>query len=89
MDALPVTEETGLPYTSKVTATDAIGNDVGVMHACGHDIHMSVWTGTANLLAGISGLHSAKFTPDYGLTIRIGVKAMSRAVLDLLENPGE
>lgn len=50
MDALPVTEETGLPYASEVKAKDIDGNDVGVMHACGHDIHMSVWTGTAKVL---------------------------------------
>src|SRR5262249_12254010 len=40
MDALPVIEQTGLPYASKVRARDRQGNDVGVMHACGHDMHM-------------------------------------------------
>src|SRR5262249_38102200 len=38
MDALPVEEKTGLPYASKVRARDKDGNDVGVMHACGHDM---------------------------------------------------
>src|SRR5439155_3314149 len=50
MDALPVVEHTGLPYASKVRARDRYGNDVGVMHACGHDMHMTVWTGTARVL---------------------------------------
>src|SRR4051795_12708931 len=41
MDALPVKEATGLPYASKVTATDAGDNEVPVMHACGHDMHVA------------------------------------------------
>jgi amidohydrolase len=51
MDALPVTEETGLPYASKARAHDKTGREVGVMHACGHDIHMSSFIGTARWLA--------------------------------------
>jgi hippurate hydrolase len=51
LDALPVEEKTGLPYASKVTATDPEGKTVPVMHACGHDMHMSVWVGVATLLA--------------------------------------
>ncbi len=51
MDALPVVEETGLAYASKVTARDKSGREVGVMHACGHDIHMSSFIGTARWLA--------------------------------------
>jgi hippurate hydrolase len=50
MDALPVEEQTGLPYASKVRARDKNGNDVGVMHACGHDMHMTCWVGTARVL---------------------------------------
>jgi amidohydrolase len=50
LDALPVEEKTGLPYASKVTTTEG-GQKVGVMHACGHDMHMTVWTGTATMLA--------------------------------------
>jgi hippurate hydrolase len=53
MDALPVVEKTGLPYASKVRARDKAGNDVGVMHACGHDMHMTCWTGTARVLTSI------------------------------------
>lgn len=47
MDALPLVEDTGLPYSSTVKTEDEAGNTVGVMHACGHDIHMSVLIGTA------------------------------------------
>ncbi|HUR53874.1 MAG TPA: amidohydrolase [Gemmataceae bacterium] len=51
MDGLPVTEQTGLPYASKVRMKDRSGTEVGVMHACGHDIHMSCWVGTGRVLA--------------------------------------
>ena len=50
MDALPVQEETGLPYASKVTAKAEDGKDVPVMHACGHDVHVSAFIGTARAL---------------------------------------
>jgi amidohydrolase len=50
MDALPVEEETGLPYASKVTAKNDEGKDVHVMHACGHDAHISAFIGTARAL---------------------------------------
>jgi amidohydrolase len=52
MDALPIVEETGLPYASHVHSKNADGQDVGVMHACGHDIHTTVLLGVArNLVA--------------------------------------
>jgi hippurate hydrolase len=52
MDALPVLEQTGLSYASKVTQKDAVTGDlVPVMHACGHDVHMASWIGTATILA--------------------------------------
>jgi amidohydrolase len=51
MDALPIVENTGLPYASHVKASRAGGGEVGVMHACGHDLHMTVFLGTARLLA--------------------------------------
>lgn len=50
MDALPVTERTGLPYASTVRATDAQGREVGVMHACGHDLHTTCLIGAAQVL---------------------------------------
>jgi amidohydrolase len=51
LDALPVEEKTGLPYASTVRTKDDKGADVGVMHACGHDIHMASWMGTARIMA--------------------------------------
>lgn len=51
MDALPVTEETGLDYASRVTVESDGGANVGVMHACGHDIHMANLIGVARYLA--------------------------------------
>jgi len=53
MDALPVQEKTGLDFASTKTTKDQNGEDVPVMHACGHDIHMSVWTGTIHTLAAL------------------------------------
>src|SRR3989440_1465452 len=50
LDALPVEEDTGLPYASKVTAKADNGREVHVMHACGHDAHMSAFIGTARAL---------------------------------------
>lgn len=54
LDALPIRENTGLPYSSKVTVKRA-GGEVGVMHACGHDLHMTVFLGTAKMLAESKG----------------------------------
>ncbi len=51
LDGLPVQEQTGLPYASKVTTKDEAGKDVPVMHACGHDMHMTSLVGTARVLA--------------------------------------
>src|SRR4051812_48876911 len=51
MDALPVKEATGLPYASTTTATDPDGNEVPVMHACGHDMHVAWLAGVTALLA--------------------------------------
>ncbi len=50
-DALPVEEKTGLAYASHVRTKDDSGADVPVMHACGHDIHMASWIGTARIMA--------------------------------------
>ena len=52
MDALPVTEETGYSFKS-TTKTQYLGKEVGVMHACGHDIHTSVQLGVASVLAAL------------------------------------
>ncbi|PYQ00545.1 MAG: amidohydrolase, partial [Acidobacteria bacterium] len=52
MDALPVTEQTDLPFASKVRATYQ-GQEVGVMHACGHVVHTAVQLGVAAVLAAV------------------------------------
>lgn len=53
MDALPLAEQTGLPYASKVRATTREGAETAVMHACGHDTHMTTWVGAARRLAAM------------------------------------
>jgi amidohydrolase len=53
MDALPVEEETGLTYASKVTAKNEEGKDVHVMHACGHDAHIAAFVGTVRALQSL------------------------------------
>ncbi len=51
LDGLPVREIGSVPYISKTTTKDDAGNDVSVMHACGHDMHMTCWIGAARALA--------------------------------------
>jgi hippurate hydrolase len=51
MDALPIAEQTGLPYAAPVLGTSADGQPVGRMHACGHDVHMTCLVGTARWFA--------------------------------------
>ncbi|MBS0255238.1 MAG: amidohydrolase [Proteobacteria bacterium] len=51
MDALPVVEQTGLAFASKARGTSVTGSESGIMHACGHDTHMTSWIGAARLLA--------------------------------------
>src|SRR6266550_4479215 len=53
MDALPVTEQTDLPFASKVRAVARSGVETGVMHACGHDTHITTWLGTARRLSAM------------------------------------
>ncbi len=68
MDALPVEEKTGLDYASTVKATNAQGQPVGVMHACGHDLHMTVLLGAARELA-------ARKSQWHGTLILVGQQA--------------
>ncbi len=51
MDGLPVEEQTGLPFASKQRGVSKSGTESGIMHACGHDTHMSAWVGAARQLA--------------------------------------
>ena len=53
MDALPVKENTGLPFSSHVVTKDSSGIEIPVMHACGHDLHMSIWLGTLRTLISL------------------------------------
>ena len=62
MDALPVREATGLPYASTATATDAEGHEVPVMHACGHDVHVTCLLGAAQLLAAAPSTGMARWS---------------------------
>ena len=55
MDALPVGETTGLAYASRATGTDPNGNEVPVMHACGHDLHMAALVGLARAMQALRG----------------------------------
>jgi hippurate hydrolase len=63
MDALPVTEATGLPYASTLTDIDEEGRRVGVMHACGHDVHVTTQLGAAELMAKHREAWSGTFIP--------------------------
>jgi len=78
MDALPMRENTGLPYASTRTAVDDAGNTVGVAHACGHDAHVTCLLGAAALLAGAQqswgGTFIALFQPAE--EVAGGAKAM-------------
>lgn len=71
LDALPVEEKTELAYASRVRAKDPSGNEVGVMHACGHDMHMTSFAGTARTLARLKDHWS-------GTLIMIGQPAEER-----------
>ncbi|MEO8439714.1 MAG: amidohydrolase [Spartobacteria bacterium] len=51
MDALPITEETGLPYASQAMSKNRAGDDVHIMHACGHDVHIATFIGVAREMA--------------------------------------
>jgi amidohydrolase len=78
MDALPVTEQTGLPYASKVRAKDRSGNDCGVMHACGHDVHMTCFVGVARTLVKLKDqwVGTLVLVAQPAEEIGVGAKAM-------------
>ena len=71
MDGLPVQEETGLPHASKKQSADDLGNTVYTMHACGHDVHMTSFVGTARLLGQLRDAWS-------GTLVMIGQPAEER-----------
>jgi hippurate hydrolase len=78
MDGLPVVEQTGLPFASKVRATSVAGVESGVMHACGHDTHMTAWVGVARRLAAMKDRWSGTLVMvgQPGEEIGVGAKAM-------------
>lgn len=73
LDGLPVLEETGLAYASKDRVTDLSGQDVPVMQACGHDLHMTIFTGAARQLAAHRDLWA-------GTLVFIGQPAEERGI---------
>lgn len=86
MDGLPVTEETGLSYASTATATDDSGATVGLMHACGHDVHLTALLGAVELLAAEPGPWSGTFIALFqpGEETAAGAAAMVEAGLTSL-----
>ena len=90
IDGLPVVEATGLTYASTKTAVDATGATVGVMHACGHDVHITAALGAAQLLANArdawSGTYLAVFQPAEETAA--GARAMvSAGLVDRVPKP--
>jgi hippurate hydrolase len=90
MDALPVREATGLPYASTATATDASGHETPVMHACGHDMHVTCLLAAAQLMAdhrqNWSGTFTALFQPAEELGT--GARAMvENGLADVIPKP--
>jgi hippurate hydrolase len=78
MDALPVKEQTGLPFASKVRGTTLDGVETDVMHACGHDTHITTWLGTARRLAAMKDQWSGTLVMilQPGEELVMGAKAM-------------
>jgi hippurate hydrolase len=105
MDALPVEEKTGLPFASSVRAKDSSGQEVAVMHACGHDIHMTTLIGVARTMAALKSqwrgtlmligqpseetLDGARAMLDDGLYERFGRPDVALALHDLNFAAGE
>ena len=78
MDALPVKEQTGLPFASKVRGTTLDGVETDVMHACGHDTHIATWLGTARRLAAMKDQWAGTLVMilQPGEELGLGAKAM-------------
>jgi hippurate hydrolase len=78
MDALPLEEKTGLPFASRVKATTRDGIESHVMHACGHDTHMSAWIGAAQALSSMKDKWSGTLVMilQPAEEIGLGAKAM-------------
>ena len=88
MDALPVTELVDFPFASKVR-TIYNGRDVGVMHACGHDIHQTCLAGSAELLAQLRGAWGGTVMIVAQPAEEIGVGALSMIEDGIFERFGK
>lgn len=80
MDGLPLLEKTGLDYASSVRATDRLGNDVPVMHGCGHDVHVTCLLGAASRLATERGSYAGRLMLVFQPAEEIGAGA--KAMVD-------
>lgn len=90
MDALPVLETTGLPYSSTATGVDAEGRTTPVMHACGHDMHVTCLLAAAQLLAESTGVWSGTFIALFQPAEEAGSGARSMidgGLADLIPKP--
>lgn len=90
MDALPLRENTGLPYASTVTAKDQSGQTVSVAHACGHDVHVTCLLGAAELMAAARGSWAGNFIALFQPAEEVagGASAMvNDGLLDLIPKP--
>ena len=78
MDALPVKEQTGLPFASKARGTTPDGVETAIMHACGHDTHITTWLATARRMAAMKGQWSGTLMMvlQPGEELGLGAKAM-------------
>ncbi len=78
LDGLPILEETGLPYASTTRVTNLSGQEVPVMQGCGHDIHMTIFTGTARMLVAMKDRWSgtAVFIGQPAEEVGAGARAM-------------
>lgn len=88
MDALPLAEKTGLPYASTARATDRLGNDVPVMHACGHDVHVTCLLGAASALAADTSSFSGRIIVLFQPAEEVGSGAQAMVDDGLFERVG-
>jgi amidohydrolase len=88
MDALPVKEQSGVPYASLETAVDETGDAVAVMHACGHDVHVACLAGAAELLAGARDRWHGKLVVLFQPAEEVGDGAKRMIDDDLVELVG-
>jgi amidohydrolase len=88
MDALPVLEQTGLPYASSLRATDRDGHEVPVMHACGHDMHVTCLIGAAWELAAARDAWSGTLVVVFQPAEELGTGAQAMIDDGLLDRAG-